>query len=103
MALSKYKDVMQAAERILEGEFDSVLDEDEDLHVNTAKRTGSVAGNHVTRMAVSRSFVLILITTDHRQRLPRMKMQWTPMISKTKVGGLFSPRELASSGICKCT
>jgi hypothetical protein len=79
-ALKRYKDVMQAAERIFDGQFDDVGDEDADVYQTATARDPS----HLMRIAVSYVFSCILstvsdvkrrpTTTTMMSRLPTMKM-----------------------------
>jgi nitrogen fixation-related uncharacterized protein len=53
-ALRQYKDVMQAAERIFEGQFDDVQEEDEDMSmdVDIDRDSGANSRKKISRIAV---------------------------------------------------
>jgi hypothetical protein len=71
-ALRRYKDVMEAAERIFEGQFDDVYDEDGDVQMDTAR---SSRGLQAARMVMCSAVDCAFASPDTGRRLRRMTIR----------------------------
>jgi hypothetical protein len=83
-ALRQHRDVMQAAEKIFEGKFDNVQDEDGDVHMASTTREVK----RIPRLNVTRNFYAVLqimLIYWCRHPTPTMMMnRENTMTAKTK-------------------